>query len=236
VTVSVELIESDGETVLLRFSVRDTGIGISAENRERLFQSFVQADSSTTRKYGGTGLGLAISKQLVEMMGGVIDVESELRRGSTFSFQIPFEKCTAEGVDAENRGASMVGLRTLVVGGAEDDGAITGEYLEMLGCRNEVAGRSGLLDRLRQAAAEGDPYRVVLLDLSPPEPEVFSLARAIAGDSLISSSLCICCAPLPVRGQSRWKEFGFAGALQKPASPALLQETLASALGLTRSS
>ena len=92
-----------------------------------------------------------------------------------------------------------------------------------------------LLDRLRQAAAEGDPYRIVLLDLSPPEPEVFSLARAIAGDPAISSSLCICCAPLPVRGQSRWKEFGFAGALQKPASPAQLQETLAAALGLASS-
>jgi PAS domain S-box-containing protein len=239
VTVSAEVTESAGETVLLRFAVRDTGIGISPENRERLFQSFVQGDSSTTRKYGGTGLGLAISKQLVEMMGGVIEVESELRRGSTFSFQVPFEKCTPEGaartVDAENRGAPMAGLRTLVVGGAEDDGAITGEYLEILGCRNAVASRSELLDRLRQAAAEGDPYRIVLLDLSPPEPEVFSLARAIAGDPAISSSLCICCAPLPVRGQSRWKEFGFAGALQKPASPAQLQETLAAALGLASS-
>ncbi len=238
VKVSTELTESSGETVLLRFAVRDTGIGISPENREMLFQNFVQGDSSTTRKYGGTGLGLAISKQLVEMMGGVIEVESGLGRGSTFSFQIPFEKCTPEGAarqaGAENQGASMSGLRTLVVGGAEDDAEITGEYLEILGCRNSVASRSEVLDLLRQAAADGDPYRIVLLDLSPPEPEVFSLAREISSDPVISSSLCICCAPLPVRGQSRWKEFGFAGALQKPASPALLQETLETALGLTR--
>jgi PAS domain S-box-containing protein len=236
VTVSAEFTAASAETVTLRFSVRDTGIGISPANRGRLFESFVQGDSSTTRKYGGTGLGLAISKQLVEMMGGVIEVESELGHGSAFSFQVAFEKCTPEAaarpVEAEGGGASLAGTRTLVVGGQADEGAITGEYLEILGCRNAVAGRDGLLDLLRQAAADGDPYRVVLLDLSPPEPEVFSLARAIANDPVISSSLCICCAPLPVRGQSRWKEFGFAGALQKPVTPSQLQETLAAALGL----
>jgi PAS domain S-box-containing protein len=236
VTVSTEATASGEDTVTLRFSVRDSGIGISPENREQLFQSFVQGDSSTTRKYGGTGLGLAISKQLVEMMGGTIEVESELGRGSTFSFRIPLEQCTSEGAARQaetwNQGASLSGLRTLTVDGIDDDSAITGEYLEVLGCRNAVRGRDGLLDEMRRAAAEGDPYRVVLFDLSPPEQEVFSLARSINDDPALSSAICVCCATLIVRGQSRLKEFGFAAVLQKPVTPSVLQETLSGLIGV----
>ena len=90
IVVSTELVKKDGAQVTLKFSVRDTGIGLTAEQAANLFQPFMQADSSTTRKYGGTGLGLTISKRLAEMMGGEIWVVSEHGRGSTFSFTANF--------------------------------------------------------------------------------------------------------------------------------------------------
>ncbi len=96
VVVAADLTREEGERAVLRFSVRDTGIGIASGQRERLFDSFVQGDGSTTRKYGGTGLGLAISKQLVELMGGQIAVESAPGRGSLFCFEVSFKKHAAE--------------------------------------------------------------------------------------------------------------------------------------------
>src|SRR5207249_4323412 len=139
VVVTVALAGDTTETATVQFSVRDTGIGISPDNRSLLFQSFVQGDSSTTRKYGGTGLGLAICKQLVEMMGGAIGVESELGRGSTFTFLVPFEKYVPEavfssGAAAGNNADSLAGCRTLIVDDCGGFCAIALEYLGLLGC------------------------------------------------------------------------------------------------------
>jgi len=97
VVVSVKLLERTDDAVMLQFSVRDTGIGMTAEQQAKLFKSFSQADASTTRQYGGTGLGLAISRQLAELMGGRIWVESTLGEGSTFSFTVKL------GIGAEQR-------------------------------------------------------------------------------------------------------------------------------------
>ncbi len=235
VVITVGLASQTAQTATLKFSVRDTGIGISQENRSRLFQSFVQGDSSTTRKYGGTGLGLAISKQLVEMMGGVIDVESEPGRGSTFTFLVALEKHSTEdlcepGSATGNGEVSLRGCRALVVDDGGGDGAMTREYLELLGCRGEVCRRSQIIEKLRAAAAGGDPFRIVLFDMSPPIPEIFTINRAISIDPAIAAAVRICCTESPVRGDSRLKQFGFSGSIQKPVTPATLQETLASAL------
>src|SRR5262249_34957545 len=115
VRISMRIVRDSAESVALKFAVTDTGIGIPPEQRGQLFQSFTQGDSSTTRKYGGTGLGLAISKQLVELLGGDIGVESERGRGSTFWFTTVFEKVTGEELKAGDPAALLDGMRTLLI-------------------------------------------------------------------------------------------------------------------------
>jgi CheY-like chemotaxis protein len=169
------------------------------------------------------------------MMGGTIEVESELGRGSTFSFLIPFGKyspdLTAEpDTGAGNGAVSLAGCRALVVDDSGGLGPTELEYLSLLGCRGEICRRSQALGRLREAAASRDPFRIALLDMSPPVPEVFALSRAIANDAAIAMAVRICCTESPIRGESRLREFGFAGVIEKPVTPAVLKEALVEAL------
>ena len=125
VAVSVTCVEQTDDRALLRFAIRDTGIGIAAEAQARLFSAFVQADGSTARRFGGTGLGLAISKQLVEAMGGEIGIESEVGRGSTFWFTLAARKQSAAAISESLPRADLRGLRALVV----DDQATNREVI-----------------------------------------------------------------------------------------------------------
>ena len=116
ITVSVELVAREANRATLHFSVRDTGIGMTKEEQLKLFQPFVQADSSTTRRYGGTGLGLTISKQLVELMGGDITVKSRPGAGSTFTFTVKVDLQPEQGQTHDKIvPASLNNLRVLVV-------------------------------------------------------------------------------------------------------------------------
>ena len=115
ISLDATLVAEDGDDCIIRFEISDTGIGIAPEQRERLFRSFEQADSSTARKFGGTGLGLSISKQIVEMMGGRIWVESELGKGSNFIFEINAQRRSAENADELRCDATLENLRLLVV-------------------------------------------------------------------------------------------------------------------------
>src|SRR5439155_934071 len=115
IVLSAELVAATGNVVILRFAVKDTGIGISAEGRARLLQPFSQADSSTTRRYGGTGLGLAISKQLTELMGGQIGHDSELGKGSTFYFTVKLEQQPESQFAIANPPEQLDGIPVLVV-------------------------------------------------------------------------------------------------------------------------
>jgi two-component system, sensor histidine kinase and response regulator len=224
--------ESDNRAVL-RFEVRDTGVGISLAVQAKLFQAFVQADSSTTRRYGGTGLGLAISKQLVTMMDGQIGVKSEPGHGSTFWFTAQFEKpaLNQPPLDGERDGWSD--LRVLVV----DDNASSRQILRhqifawKLQKGSAASGHEALR-LLRAAATEGHPYDLALLDLEMPEMDGLTLARAIKADSAIAGTKLVALTPLGhVLTGEEMQAAGVDASLHKPIKQSRLFDCLVTVLG-----
>jgi signal transduction histidine kinase/CheY-like chemotaxis protein/HPt (histidine-containing phosphotransfer) domain-containing protein len=178
VVVTIKAEDADADRTRLRFTVRDTGIGMDAGQLDRLFQPFDQLDGSITRKYGGTGLGLAISKQLVEMMGGSIGVRSTPGRGSEFFFTLPFGR-VADDAPAD-AGPDWSRLRILAVDDSANAREIHAGLLAGLGCAHaEVDGAESALHALSEAAAAGTPYDLVLVDWKMPEADGFELARRI---------------------------------------------------------
>ena len=179
--------ETDSEA-LLRFSVSDTGPGLPPAARERIFDAFVQADGSTTRKHGGAGLGLAIARQLVERMGGEIGLESEEGRGSTFWFTARFEK---QGglASAPPPSPELAGVHALIVDGSPIRRARLGERLEALGLRHAGAGSlAETLEALRTQAAAGDPFCLAIVDAQSLDADELALSEAIQADSRIAST------------------------------------------------
>jgi len=180
ITVRVGVREEDAQSVSLRFEVCDTGIGVSPEARARIFDSFSQADGSTTRKHGGTGLGLAISRQLVELMGGEIGVDNALPQGSVFWFAVNFDKRRVQTDDPSFQPNLTQGLRALIV----DDNPASRTELERqlsawrIAC--DCADANDALARLQQAAADGASYDIALLDMELPRTSGLALAASIA--------------------------------------------------------
>ncbi|RFP15803.1 MULTISPECIES: response regulator [unclassified Duganella] len=186
ITVKVAVAHEDAQTVGLRFEVHDTGIGVSSEARARIFDSFSQADGSTTRKHGGTGLGLAISKQLVELMGGTIGVDHALTQGSIFWFAVNFDKRRID-VDDPSFHATQE-CRALIV----DENPTSRDELETLLRSWRIASASATatdaLPQLREAAAAGRPYDVVLLDMELPRTSGLALAAAIRAEAALAAT------------------------------------------------
>jgi PAS domain S-box-containing protein len=176
--------------VTIRFEVQDTGIGISREVQARLFQPFMQADASTTRKYGGTGLGLAISHQLVTLMGGRMGVSSEIGNGSTFWFtaNFPIQPEVPEAIPR----SQLTGLHVLIV----DDNATNRHILRLqlgswrMRCR-QADGAPAALEILRACAVANDSFDLVLLDMQMPGMDGLTLARLIKSDPLLAPSRLI---------------------------------------------
>jgi signal transduction histidine kinase len=210
--------ETDSEAVL-RFSIKDTGIGIPPEKQEILFQKFTQADASTTRQYGGTGLGLAISKQLAERMGGQIGIVSEEGRGSECWFTARLGK-QPEGARTESLPpADIRGAHILIV----DDNATNREVLTAQfaawGIRAEEApDGAAALRALYRARDAGDPFRAAILDMQMPGMDGPALARAIKADETLKDTRLVLMTSLGQRGDARkMEEIGFAAYLTKPA-------------------
>jgi two-component system sensor histidine kinase/response regulator len=232
VTLSVQLLETQADgAVLLRFAVQDTGIGLSPEQHAGLFQSFSQADTSTSRKYGGTGLGLAISHKLAALMGGEVGVHSVLGQGSTFW-------CTVRaGARERVRPAGhpgLLGLPVLVVDDQHSARAVVAAQLAALGLQvGHADSGAEALRALAQAAAEGHPYRMVLLDWQMPGLDGVQTAKAIHALELNPPPrLAILSAHARHELRQQAALLGIEQVLSKPASFALLFDTLLHLAGL----
>jgi PAS domain S-box-containing protein len=225
--------ESETETsVVLRFEVQDTGIGISLEAQARLFQPFNQADGSSTRKYGGTGLGLAVAKQLVEMMHGQIGAQSQQGKGSTFWFTARLEKRANAVKGPEKSFRDLFNFRVLVV----DDNVTNCEILrrQILAWRMQAhSATSGVeaLNLLRTAATECQPYDLALVDVQMPEMDGLTLARAIKADPAIAGTRLIMLTGFSKQiSPEEPRAAGITGTCFKPVRQARLFDCLANAL------
>jgi two-component system sensor histidine kinase/response regulator len=168
IVIRARVVEESTSDVLLRFEVRDTGIGLTEEQQAGLFQSFQQADMSTARKYGGTGLGLAISKKLAEMMGGAVGVESKLGEGSTFWFTARLARAI-EDVQQLVPQEEMRNRRVLVVDDNETARTVVSDMLERMTLRADTAASGELaLQAVIKADSLADPYQIVFLDWNMP--------------------------------------------------------------------
>ena len=230
-TTSLENEELEPGTAMVRFEVRDTGIGIPAGRAHRLFRAFSQVDSSNTRKYGGTGLGLAISKQLVEGLGGEIGVESEEGVGSTFWFRLPIGRSAEAETAQSGLDEEYQGLRVLVADDHAHNRAFVTYWLEHWGCEVEVA-KSGpeALGLMNIAHAKGLHYDLILVDSLMPDTEGQEVVLAIGRHKNFSSTPLLAFTSLSSRFYGHLEELGIRTTLTLPLTRRRLLEAVVAKL------
>ncbi|WP_162299724.1 hybrid sensor histidine kinase/response regulator [Marinospirillum perlucidum] len=233
IVVSVRKLKQDQEDLELEFTVADSGIGMTAAEQAKLFQSFSQADTSTTRRYGGTGLGLSITRQLVEMMGGQIRVESEPGKGSRFIFTIRLEAAASTQKPPEELVIKhqLEGYRVLVVDDNEAARDIFFSYLHSFGFATQVVSTPAAAKQALQTASQ--PFDLLLVDMSLPQMTGLQLIQEIMQAELpVNKPRCILVSAfareevLAEPGAEQLSSF-----LQKPVNPSLLLDSLVDALG-----
>ncbi len=225
--------EVSEEKAKIRFSVSDTGIGIEKDKLDKLFKSFSQVDSSSTRKYGGTGLGLAISQRLSEMMGGTIGVESEKDNGSTFYFTSVFQR-EADGKEVISE--DIRDRRILVVDDNKTNRFVLLNYLHYYGCSSEEAEDGFIaLDKLHEAKNIGKPFDVAIIDMEMPGMNGATLGKKIKSDSLLKDTAIILLSSICRYGDMLlMKGAGFSSYLTKPVKREEVHRAIAVALGMRK--
>ncbi len=210
---------SSNDDVCLKFFVKDTGIGMSEDAKNQIFEKFSQADNSTTRKYGGTGLGLSICKSLVELMGGEIGVESTKDEGSVFWFTLPLKR-NQKDVHTQPKSPELKDVRILVVDDLMEVRELAKERLRMVGMRCEVAvSGAEALEKMKKAYDENDPYKIAILDYLMPEMNGEMLACAIKDDDHLKDT---CLIMLTAAGNpladDKFTKKGFSAYIAKPVT------------------
>ncbi len=228
IVIKVERIEKESERIKLKFSVIDTGIGISLEAQKNIFKRFSQADGSTTRKFGGTGLGLAISEQIAFLMGGEVGVESEPGSGSTFWFTAEFDKKTGETKRPVTIPLPLRGIRILGI----DDNATNRLVLERTLVKyhariDVIPSGTQAVAYLQKARDEDDPYLIVLLDMQMPEMDGEETLKVIKSSDVGKNVDVIILTSMGKQGDAaRLKEMGCGGYLTKPVRQRQLIEII----------
>ncbi len=228
VVITAEAETETDKMVMVRFEVKDTGIGIPENRHDSIFDSFTQADGSTTRKYGGTGLGTTISRQLVELMGGKIGIVSKEDVGSTFWFTAVFARQAKESVSPEFDFSDIAGLKVLVVDDVRTTLEIIDSYMTKFGCESHLA-EKGLqaIQMLKDAADKNQPFDLVLTDLIMPEMDGYELADRIRTDKNLEKTFVIALTGLGNIGDGdKCRKTGIDGYLHKPVKISDLYKTI----------
>ena len=229
VVIRTEAVEENEERVKIRFSVKDTGIGIKADRVDAIFERFTQADGSTTRKFGGTGLGLAISQHLVEAMGGEMSVESEYGKWSDFNFTLEFEKQAQKKVESTSKITDLHGLSILIIDDNATNRLILIKMAEGFGASAHAVerGQEGLDALLVNRHSDKNPYDMVLLDMQMPEMDGEQTARAIFSDPRNKNLSVVVLTSMGKRGDAkRLSNLGCSGYLLKPIKQQMLFDSL----------
>lgn len=233
VSIRGSLLYDDGQAVKLQFEVKDTGIGIPAHAMSRLFHSFSQVDSSSTRQYGGSGLGLAIAKELASLMNGDVGVHSVEGEGSTFWFSVRLPKQAGYGGVLVPSADPLAATRVIVADRHLANREGLASHLRSWGCRVTAAAEGlDLIDGLRDADAEESPIQVAIVDLDLPGIELSDLCAKLQSDPSASSTKLIALVASNCTKHENILRGGiFHGILRKPVKKALLRNSIFNALG-----